>query len=341
MDYTGLKCPACNTVIEQDDDIVVCPECGAPHHRECYEDDGHCYFQDKHSENFDYQEYIKNQAKEQSENNANNSSAENNSTDTVTCPRCQTVNPKGTFYCTKCSTPLINVQNTNANAGNTATPFGMPVVNIDPMAGLDPEEEIDDGVTAGECSKYVQQNTPYFLNIFKNIRDENKSKFSFCGMLFSGGYMLYRKMYAKGIIATVIMAMLILGGIFVQTLPMFGWSNILEEIVTNIGTTSMSSFYYYQQIIHEAFQLPADKMLIFFLPTILSAVEWIVMIFIGATVNKSYFKHTIKSAKKIKNTTSDEIKKNKQLKEKGGVNAKLALCVFVCYLIITTIPYFL
>lgn len=340
MDYTGLKCPACNTVIEADDDVVVCPECGTPHHRECYEDDGHCYFQDKHSEGFDFNEYIKNKA---NENNDNNSEKENSSTDVVICPRCQTANPKNNFYCSKCQAPLTGSQNPFTNnqnpAGNTSTPFGMPVINIDPMAGLDPNEEIDDGVTAGEVAKVVQNNTPYFLNIFKNIRDENKSKFSFCGMIFSGGYMLYRKMYKLGTIYTIIMGLLIVAGILVQTLPMFGWSQICNELIGNIKGSS--SFAFYQLLVQEAFKLPSEKAFIFFLPVIFSVLEWIVMIISGAIVNKAYFKHTIKTAKKIKNKTTDETQKNKQLKEKGGVNAKVALCLFVCYLIISYLPYYL
>ncbi len=339
MDYIGLKCPACNTVIEADDDVVVCPECGAPHHRECYEEDGHCYFESKHSENFDFQEYIKDKANEATDKNEDNSNTENNTSDTITCPRCQTVNSKDNFYCTKCRSPLINVQNNMGNGfGNTAAPFGMPIT-IDPMAGLDPQEEIDDGVTAGECSKYIQQNTPYFLNIFKNIRDNNKSKFSFCGMLFSGGYMLYRKMYKLGIIYTILIGILILGGIFVQTLPMFGWQEIYAELVQSINSTG--SFYSYQTLLYNATKLPAKEMFIFFLPTILSALEWVVMIISGAIVNKAYFKHTIKTVKKLKDTTPDEIQKNKKLKEKGGVNPKIALCIFVCYLIVSFLPYYL
>ncbi len=48
MDYTGLKCPVCGKPFTSDDDIVVCPECGAPYHRACYQQAGHCIFQEKH-----------------------------------------------------------------------------------------------------------------------------------------------------------------------------------------------------------------------------------------------------------------------------------------------------
>ena len=36
MDYKGCKCASCHKVLKEGDDIVICPECGAPYHRECY-----------------------------------------------------------------------------------------------------------------------------------------------------------------------------------------------------------------------------------------------------------------------------------------------------------------
>ena len=32
MDWKGHKCVSCHKMFEQGDDIVVCPECGAPYH---------------------------------------------------------------------------------------------------------------------------------------------------------------------------------------------------------------------------------------------------------------------------------------------------------------------
>ena len=51
MKYTNYKCPVCNNQFTEDDDIVVCPECGTPHHRECYIQNGECANTDKHGTN--------------------------------------------------------------------------------------------------------------------------------------------------------------------------------------------------------------------------------------------------------------------------------------------------
>lgn len=49
-DYTGIKCPVCDKPFQPGDDIVVCPQCGAPYHRECYQQEGKCKFDDLHAE---------------------------------------------------------------------------------------------------------------------------------------------------------------------------------------------------------------------------------------------------------------------------------------------------
>ena len=55
MDYTGIKCPICEKEFQADDDIVVCPECGTPHHRECYFSLSHCANEEKHAEGFQFE----------------------------------------------------------------------------------------------------------------------------------------------------------------------------------------------------------------------------------------------------------------------------------------------
>lgn len=53
--YENNKCPVCGELFVQGDDIVVCPECGTPHHRECYKSSGKCANKDKHGTDFIYE----------------------------------------------------------------------------------------------------------------------------------------------------------------------------------------------------------------------------------------------------------------------------------------------
>ena len=52
--YENNKCPVCHKVFEEGDDVVSCPECGTPHHRECYKSIGKCANKDLHETDFVY-----------------------------------------------------------------------------------------------------------------------------------------------------------------------------------------------------------------------------------------------------------------------------------------------
>ena len=65
MEFTEYKCPVCDKQFKKGDDVVVCPECGAPHHRECYEKEGHCHFADKHGADFSFEKEQLEEAEQQ------------------------------------------------------------------------------------------------------------------------------------------------------------------------------------------------------------------------------------------------------------------------------------
>ncbi|MEG0116039.1 MAG: RING finger protein, partial [Hydrogenoanaerobacterium sp.] len=47
--YIGICCPVCNKPFTAEDDIAVCPQCGAPHHRSCFKELGRCAFTEQHA----------------------------------------------------------------------------------------------------------------------------------------------------------------------------------------------------------------------------------------------------------------------------------------------------
>lgn len=50
--FTDKLCPICRERFTDNDDVVVCPECGTPHHRECYNKTGSCGVGGYHAEGF-------------------------------------------------------------------------------------------------------------------------------------------------------------------------------------------------------------------------------------------------------------------------------------------------
>lgn len=49
--FTGKECVYCHQPFKEGDDVVVCPTCGAPHHRECYSKEHKCALESKHGTN--------------------------------------------------------------------------------------------------------------------------------------------------------------------------------------------------------------------------------------------------------------------------------------------------
>lgn len=56
--FLNKLCPVCEKQFEECDDIVVCPECGAPHHRSCYAKNNACGLVAHHIDGFVWKGYL-------------------------------------------------------------------------------------------------------------------------------------------------------------------------------------------------------------------------------------------------------------------------------------------
>ena len=52
--YYGCPCEGCGKPLTLQDDIVVCPDCGAPYHRTCYEKMGLCIHAPAHGAGYEW-----------------------------------------------------------------------------------------------------------------------------------------------------------------------------------------------------------------------------------------------------------------------------------------------
>ncbi len=308
MDYLGKKCPVCDKYFHAYDDIVVCPECGAPHHRECFEKENNCFYKDRHSEDFAYWDEDEPQPQD----------------NFIICKKCNKRNPNGAFFCSYCKNPLNEPENQQEN---TQIPFMNSA--FDPMGGVEADALLSANVTAGEVSKYVKQNTPYFIRIFYNIKNFAVSRFNFCAALFTGGYLLYRKQYLLGSVITALML-----SINIINSLIFS-SDIYMEFVNRVYTdgTYASAFEYLSQLSY-------SQSVILMLPGIFLIIKIAVAIVLGCIENRLYFKHCIKKVSKIKSECKDNQTVAEKLQIEGGVNYPLAISIFVTYMIIDYLPMF-
>lgn len=176
-------CPVCKKAFEEEDDIVVCPECGTPHHRDCYNMTGHCVNKSLHKVGYDYRnenktEITKNEQIEKSdydyyipqntESTANTESSSNNET----------------------------ADNTEQNT--TIPSFGFPFEQGDEQKYND-DEKID-GESLKDIAATIRNNAPRFINIFQKMEGKKKKLNWNWGAFFFGSlYYLFRKMYKQGV----------------------------------------------------------------------------------------------------------------------------------------------
>lgn len=358
MDFYKYNCPVCNEQFKQGDDIVVCPECGTPHHRKCYEENGQCFYQEKHCDGFSFEN-------DQAENPTDKNTTEN-SDSKVICKVCGTQNDSTLFYCKHCGAPLLKENNPNINTTNAngevppnfnGFPFGQPPQNggipfiaFDPMAGFKADEKITDDVTAGEVSKFVGKNTNYFMRVFGSILRTGKSRFSFVSAFLPGAYMLYRKMYKIGIIISALFILLLAGTLIIQTTPEFTDAyNIYMSNYSDILTNNYSG-----ANVGDLFSGMSSTHLIYFaIPAILKAIRFCIMLFCGFKTNRMYYKHCIKKITSIKKhadsfdkaaeneASTTKLKINEQIESKGGVNLAIAVVTVLVFLSIMYMPLFI
>lgn len=166
MDYINEICPVCRKSFNKDDDIVVCPECGTPHHRECWQQNGACSNAALHNEGFEWHPL----------------KAE---------PPAPAVNPPA-------AAPA------DENAGNPI-PVIPSLTRVEDESDFEnlilrstgfKKDDTIDGIKAGDACLYIQQGAKRYLNKFKN----KKITFNWGAFFFSSAWFFYRKLYKAGFI---------------------------------------------------------------------------------------------------------------------------------------------
>lgn len=226
MRYTGESCPICGIAFSEDDDVVVCPECGTPHHRKCYLQNNACANAQQHTESFAWSPSenavvtadtdtvpsdAATVAKAQpiivppTANPA--SSAQHDGHRIVFCPQCGSQNASEEPVCTECGARLYNTQN---------QPFSPPIQLPDMTARpyysrgaiISPTETLD-GNTVGDTAEYVRIGTERYIPKFYGLEKTGKKlSWNWAAFIFSPCWFFYRKLYAVGGILLTLMLVL-------------------------------------------------------------------------------------------------------------------------------------
>lgn len=157
------------------------------------------------------------------------------------------------------------------------------------------------------------------MNVFKRLKDHNIGKFNFCGFLFSGGWLLYRKQYLWGAVISLILLGCLLGSSMIN---LFHNYDILNQVIAAARPFRrplgcFSSRQDSMKLMEQIMLLPVLDQILLFLPTVLSLLQWIIMFVIGFRGNRMYYKHCLKKAGEIQQAHPTDPELTRRPKRKG------------------------
>lgn len=311
-DYIGKKCLICGEAFKAGDDIVVCPECGTPYHRSCYQKEGKCINTVLHNNNQSWNEAQQKASEE-----------ENGSADTIKCSVCGEENSSQSLFCNKCGSPLSNSKETdNSNPQGQfgqVPPFISQMMESTDQKKFTPESDID-GIKLKEYGTYVGANPFYYMTHFIRFGKFNrKVSINLSAFLFPELYFLYRKMYFVGILVYVLRTVL--------AIPLFLFM--------------VKDGYFDGTILVELFKNTFSKDTLDLLITISRGISTTLLFACSLGANYLYYHKARKDILSIHDETADENEQKDRIAKKGGVsllNCFIAAAVpFVVMMIVMAI----
>lgn len=291
INLEGQQCPVCKAYLFEDDDVVFCPECGAPHHRECYQKIGHCALSEFHGTE---QEYSRTKKEEtgQPEQEENKQSAQ-----TVTCYFCYEEYPRDYKNCPHCG---------HLNAA------GMGGAGFDPLGGVPADFEIDGGVNAKEAAKFVMSSSNRYMPKFAKFKAGGKISWNWAAFLLPEGWALHRKMYKSGILAILL---IVAAGIL-----MIPFSEEYNSIISAFSGQGQLTADTYSQMLSQLLTISSSAKI---LSCVAACLELATRFFFALFGDYLYYRHTVATLREIKENESED--KNEQIMKRGGSNLLLLI----------------
>ncbi len=309
--FINSECIVCKEKFKDGDDIVVCPQCGTPYHRECYQNEGKCINTKLHEENISWSQKNGEQKQENGKK----------------CVNCNTVNKPHSLVCENCGASLVDNldfgngkhyddDNSNFQSGHQDNAFnGFNFDLKDKYCGIDPEEAFDKDVNVSEAAEFIGSNTPYYLILFKRMKDSGKKiTLNAVCILFPQFYFANRKMWLEAILT-----------IFITTLlSVPGWIYMIAYVENSVEMTEAIS------IQSRLFEIIAQ---------ITNYATMGVRALACLFANWLYYRHMVRKIKAIKNSSDNKEVVNEKIQKTGGtsfISILVALAIQMLFLAVIT-----
>ncbi|MCM1365440.1 MAG: DUF2628 domain-containing protein [Faecalibacterium sp.] len=319
MKYDKCKCDGCSREFDENDDVVVCPVCGTPQHRECYKLKGECVNAARHAEGFVWQDAVAQSEIPAKEDTVSDEKQEQG--DALVCPNCGHENEPGSKVCEECGTKFtlfgINIlekqmklekeieeeekareQEYAQSDENGNTVNGRRIIrDVDDLIdarveiiapGITEEQKKEPlcGYTIREVIGFIGRGSDRYVEKFRKIERGNKHTFNWAAFFFSPFWFFYRKMHRFGIIfLTIDMAISVLS---------YRPSSALTSFIGSYDQTTLAAMTEADmtQFMQDYMQLMIPLLAIF-------ALKFIFALVAGFIADRSYHKYCRDSLKSI------------------------------------------
>ena len=304
--YTGFQCIICQKQFADTDDIVVCPDCGTPYHRSCFQASGKCINTSLHAVGGSWQS-VQNEHRRKLGGK--------------TCPHCGFVNLPESETCSACQNPLEqeSQQTEQPEEMIFTIPEGSQFVfqAADPCCGMSPEDDME-GERLGDVASFVRTNTLYYIPLFRRFRDSgSKISLNLPCVLFPYLYFANRKMWFMSIVSIFIWIVCGLPGMFLGMLDNLTNTAYLNELHSIYGTNTDVM----QMIEKLTTFLSAHEQFFDSLETPLLVLGLVFRVLLCLFGNYLYFRFVLKSVKKIREISPTQAIRNAMLTAEGGTNS--------------------
>lgn len=170
--YIGVECPVCKNSFQKGEDIVVCPECGAPHHRACYNEIHQCAFDSLHAGGFEWKS-----------------------------PKQPEPEPEESAQ----AQPEPHREETQQDWRTPQAWSQAASSRVHPYGGFPPGEELG-GLSVRDIAHYLGTSTGYYIRSFQMLLKVKKPiSWNWAALIFDYHFFFYRKMYKIGALFLAVM----------------------------------------------------------------------------------------------------------------------------------------
>ena len=338
MRYENEICQGCGKIMHEGEDIVVCPECGTPQHRECYNAENRCVNTHLHEDGYVWRP-------KHTEETAENSAPANAEVEKILCPFCQHQNPADAKECENCGQPFelfgksilpsgkknyggsdddfqyaykppFKVDEPEVSENAYRAPVGSGNESNFYFNGHQLKGEID-GTENKDMVLYLRTAVPGYHEKFRKIQN-GKRTFNWAAFFFMPYWFFYRKLVKPGII--FVSLTLLLSVLFYN--PMSEYMDIMAQAASQTAAAAESGQDSEGAAAVDALLEKTEELM----PAIMAyaGLTMLLRIIAGIIADKMYMKKAVSDIREINGSLADSMNEQQDkylaYTKKGGTS---------------------